>query len=57
MVADTYDVFDFIIQAEFAQWNLIVDELTSQERLTYDGPRQSEINTPLCLHLTVYTRS
>ena len=54
---DSYDVFDFLVQAEFARWNLVTDEFTNRERISYDGPRQTEINIQLCLRPTVYTRS
>ena len=54
---DSYDVFDFLVQAEFARWSQLTDEFISQGRTGYDGPRQTAITIPLCLHLTVSTRS
>ena len=54
---DVYDVFDFLVNAEFARWNLVVDELAAQEQIGYDGPRQKVIQIDLCLRPTVYTRS
>ena len=54
---NTYDVFDFLVEAEFSKWGMIKDEFAGEERISYDGPRQTEINIPLCLHLMVYTRS
>ena len=57
MAVYNYDILDAKGHAEWTLRQEANDEFSSEERLSYDGPRYHNVETKLCLQNTVYTRS